>query len=198
MEKILTQMTAGKTTDELKSLKERYGELQQEITKIKDIENRFKKADSFLTEAENYLKNSISSLRSAEGLGTWDTFFGGGFFVDSIKHGDLDRARHEINQAQALVRQAKDLVDVIDDIYIDFETPNLFFDMFFDNFFFDMFGNTKITRTREKVEDAVYQLNNSRNTLNSHMGEWVEKRNQLVIDTNNLRKEIRVERLSLL
>ncbi len=198
MEKILAQITEGKTTEELKTLEQHYRKLSQEITKTQDIENRFKQADSFLVEAENYLKSSISSLRSAEGLGTWDTFFGGGFFVDSMKHGNLDRARHEINQAQALVRRAKDLVDVIDDIYIDFEAPNLFFDMFFDNFFFDMFGNTKITRTRERVEDAVYQLGNSRNTLISHLGKWIEKRNQLVVQINNLRKEIREERLSLL
>ena len=198
MENILTQITAGKTTNNLKNLEQRYGKLQQELAKIQDIENRFKQADSLLVGAENYLKNSVNSLRSAEGLGTWDTFFGGGFFVDSMKHGNLDGARNEINQAQALVRRAKDLVDVIDDIYIDFEAPNLFFDMFFDNFFFDMFGNTKITRTRERVEGAIHQLNKSRNTLNNNLSQWIQKRNQLIIGINNLRKEIREERLSLL
>lgn len=198
MEKILAQITAGKTTDNLKKLEYRYGELQQEISKTQDIENKFKQADSLLGEAENYLSNSVNSLRSAEGLGTWDTFFRGGFFVDSMKHSNLDRARHEINQAQALVRRAKDLVDVIDDIYIDFEAPNLFFDMFFDNFFFDMFGNMKITRTRERVENSLYQLNNSRNSLNKHLSQWTQKRNQLIIEINELRNQIREERLSLL
>ncbi|MFX1380396.1 MAG: zinc-ribbon domain-containing protein [Promethearchaeota archaeon] len=198
MEKILTQITTGKETDNLKKLEQHYGKIQQEIAKVKDIESRFKQADSLLEEAGNYLQNSANSLRSAEGLGTWDTFFGGGFFVDSMKHGNLDKARNEINQAQSLVRRAKDLVDVIDDIYIDFEAPNLFFDMFFDNFFFDMFGNTKITRTRERAENALYQLNNSRNTLDQHLNEWLQKRNKLVVEINNLRNEIREERLSLL
>ncbi|MFX0037968.1 MAG: hypothetical protein ACFFAB_01385 [Candidatus Heimdallarchaeota archaeon] len=198
MEQLLAQITAGRTTDKLKELEQKYEEFQKEIAKIQDIENRFKQADSLLNEAYNYLENSINTLRSAEGLGTWDTFFGGGFFVDSMKHGNLDRARHEINQAQALVKRAKDFVDVIDDIYIDFEVPNLFFDMFFDNFFFDMFGNTKITRTRERVENAVYQLKNSRNTIKSYLNQWVQKRNQKVIEINNLRKIIREERLSLL
>ncbi|NHJ38978.1 MAG: zinc-ribbon domain-containing protein [Asgard group archaeon] len=198
MEQLLAQITAGKITDKLKESEQKYEEFQKEIAKIQDIENRFKQADSLLNEAENYLENSINTLRSAEGLGTWDTFFGGGFFVDSMKHGNLDRARHEINQAQALVKRAKDFVDVIDDIYIDFEVPNLFFDMFFDNFFFDMFGNTKITRTRERVENAVYQLKNSRNTIKSYLNQWVQKRNQKVIEINNLRKSIREERLSLL
>ncbi|MFX0021585.1 MAG: zinc-ribbon domain-containing protein [Candidatus Hermodarchaeota archaeon] len=198
METILAKITAGKTTEKLKKLENQYGELQQEISKTQDIENRFKEAESLLGEAENYLNNSVNSLRSAEGLGTWDTFFRGGFFIDSMKHGNLDRARQEINQAQSLVRRAKDLVDVIDDIYIDFEAPNLFFDMFFDNFFFDMFGNMKITRTRERVENSLYQLNRSRNSLNQHLNQWIQKRNQLIIEINKLRNLIREERLSLL
>ncbi|MFX0008200.1 MAG: hypothetical protein ACFFAV_15935, partial [Candidatus Hermodarchaeota archaeon] len=198
MEKLLTQITAGKTTDNLKALEYRYEELQKEISKTQDIENSFRQADSLLGEAESYLNNSVNSLKSAEGLGTWDTFFRGGFFVDSMKHGNLNTARHEINQAQTLVRRAKDMVDVIDDIYIDFEAPNLFFDMFLDNFFFDMFGNMKITRTRERVENSLYQLNNSRKTLNKQLDQWIQKRNQLVVDINKLRNQIREERLSLL
>ncbi|UCC20480.1 MAG: zinc-ribbon domain-containing protein [Promethearchaeota archaeon] len=198
MEKILSQLTAGKTTDRLKNLEQRYMQIQKEITKAQDIEYKFKQADSLLIEAGNYLNRSVSKLRSAEGLGTWDTFFGGGFFVDGMKHGNLDEARHDINQAQAIVRRAKDLVDVIDDIYIDFEAPNLFFDMFFDNFFFDMFGNTKITRTRQRVEDALYQLNNSRNTLTNYLNQWHQKRIKLIADINIVRKQIREERLSLL
>jgi hypothetical protein len=198
MEKILAQITAGKTTDRLKELEQQYTLIQKEVTKAKDIESKFKQADSLLLDAGNYLNSSVSKLRSAEGLGTWDTFFGGGFFVDGMKHGNLDGARNDINQAQAIVRRAKDLVDVIDDIYIDFEAPNLFFDMFFDNFFFDMFGNTKITRTRERVEGALHQLNNSRNTLTNHLHQWQQRRNELIADINRVRKQIREERLSLL
>ncbi|MFX1417946.1 MAG: zinc-ribbon domain-containing protein [Promethearchaeota archaeon] len=198
MEKVLNQITAGKTTEKLKELEQKYTQIQKEITKAQDIENKFKQADSLLLEAGNYLSSSVSKLRSAEGLGTWDTFFGGGFFVDGMKHGNLDGARHDINQAQAIVRRAKDLVEVIDDIYIDFEAPNLFFDVFFDNFFFDMFGNAKITRTRERVEGALYQLNNSRNTISNNLSQWQQKRNNLIVHINTIRKEIREERLSLL
>ena len=198
MEKVLAQITAGKTTDRLKELEQQYKQIQKEVTKAQDIENKFKQADSLLLDAGNYLNSSVSKLRSAEGLGTWDTFFGGGFLVDGMKHGNLDGARNDINQAQAIMRRAKDLVNVIDDIYIDFEAPNLFFDIFFDNFFFDLFGNTKITRTRERVEGALHQLNNSRTTLTSHLNQWQQKRIKLIADINIVRKEIREERLSLL
>lgn len=198
MEKILAQITAGKTTDRLKELERQYEETQKEISKTQDIQNKYKEADSLLLEAGNYLSSSVSKLRSAEGLGTWDTFFGGGFFVDGMKHGNLNDARNDINQAQAMVRRAKDLVDVIDDIYIDFEVPNLFFDVFFDNFFFDMFGNTKITRTRERVEGALHQLTNSRRILSQHINTWEQKRNKLITDINTVRKQIQEERLSIL
>jgi DNA repair exonuclease SbcCD ATPase subunit len=198
MEKLLEQLTSGRATDNLKKLEGEYGRIQKDIAKAQDIYNKFNEADSLLAEADNYLASSVDQLRHAESLGTWDMFFRGGIFIDSMKHGNLDGARHDINQAQALVRRARDLVDVIDDIYIDFEAPNLFFDMFFDNFFFDMFGNTKITRTRERVEEALHQLFKSRNTLSQHKLQWEQKRNNLVGRINNIRKQIREERLSLL
>ncbi|MFW9867395.1 MAG: zinc-ribbon domain-containing protein [Candidatus Thorarchaeota archaeon] len=198
MEKLLAQLTAGKATEKLKKLEQRYNLTQKEVTKTQDIFNKFKQAGSLLLDAQNYLTSSIDKLSHAEGLGTWDTFFSGGIFVDSMKHGNLDGARNDINQAQALVRRAKDLVEVIDDIYIDFEAPNLFFDMFFDNFFFDMFGNAKITRTRERVQAALNQLYQTRNTVSQHQLQWEQKRNDHVANLNNIRKQIREERISLL
>ena len=198
MEKILAQITSGKTSDTLKELEIQYKKTQEELTKAQNIQNKFQQADVLLVDAQNHLSSSVQKLRSAEGLGTWDTFFGGGLFVDGMKHGNLNEARNEINQAQAYVQRAKELVDVIDDIYIDFEAPNLFFDMFFDNFFFDLFGNSKISRTRQRVEESLTQLNNSRNTLNQHKEQWEQERNELAISINKTRKQIREERLSLL
>lgn len=198
MERFLAQVTAGKAPKELQELENQYAQIQKELTKVQEIQNQFRRADSLLLQAENMLNNSANKLRSAEGLGTWDTFFGGGLFVDSFKHGNLDSARNEINQAQTLIRQAKSLVDVIDDIYIEFEAPNLFVDIFFDNFFFDMFGNASIGRTRQQVENALYQLRNSRSTLKRHLTQWDQKRNQLASEINYVRKRIRKERLSLL
>ncbi|MFX0097454.1 MAG: zinc-ribbon domain-containing protein [Candidatus Hodarchaeota archaeon] len=198
MERILAKLTAGKATDKLKELQYQYQDVQKELTRVQGIHNQFKRADSLLDQAENLLNSSVGRLRSAEGLGTWDTFFGGGFFVDSFKHGNLDSARNEINQAQTLLRQAKDLVDVIDDIYIGFEAPNLFVDIFFDNFFFDLFGNATISRTREQVEGALRQLRNSRNRLNRDLTQWERERNELAGRVNQIRRQIREERLSLL
>lgn len=198
MERLLAQVTAGKETNELKELESQYGKIQKELTRVQGIQNQFKRADSLLLQAKNLLNSSASKLRSAEGLGTWDTFFGGGFFVDSVKHGNLDSARNEINQAQTLIRQAKNLVDVIDDIYIGFEAPNLFVDIFFDNFFFDMFGNATIGRTRQQVENALHQLQNSRSTLSRHLAQWNQKTNELASEINRIRRQIREERLSFL
>ena len=198
MEKILAQITSGKTSNTLKELENQNTKIQEELSKAQNIFNKFQQADTLLIEAQNHLSSAVQKLRSAEGLGTWDTFFGGGIFVDGMKHGNLDRARNEINKAQAFVRRAKEFVDVIDDIYIDFEAPNLFFDMFFDNFFFDLFGNSKISRTRQRVEDSLIELNNSRKSLYQHQNNWEQKRNHLSIKINKTRKRIREERLLLL
>jgi hypothetical protein len=198
MESILAQITAGKTTTLLKELELKYEKIQKELLKTQDIEGKFRQADSYLIEAENLLRNSVNKLRSAERFGTWDAFFGGGFFADTLKHSDLNSARSDINMAQVLVRKAKDLVDVIDEIYIDFEAPNLFFDMFLDNFFFDMYGNTRITRTREHAEISLDKLNESRIILSNQLVEWVKQRNESIIEFNRLRKLVRDERLSLL
>ncbi|MHA1987507.1 MAG: zinc-ribbon domain-containing protein [Promethearchaeota archaeon] len=198
MEKLLAQLTAGKATDKLKDLEVEFEQIKVEMAKAQDIQNKFNEANSLLYEAENYLSSSLDKLRHAEGLGTWDIFFRGGIFIDSMKHGNLNGAKNEINQAQTLIRRAKDLVDVIDDIYIDFEAPNLFFDMFFDNFFFDLFGNAKITRTRERVEGSLHQLSESRSVTNQYQAQWEQKRNELATKINFIRKQIQEERLSLL
>ncbi|MFX0020166.1 MAG: zinc ribbon domain-containing protein [Promethearchaeota archaeon] len=198
MEELLVQLTTGKTTDKLKRFELQNEQIQNKLRRAREIENQFIEADSLLQQAENYLDNSLNKLRSAEGLGTWDIFFRGGFFVDAMKHGDLNSAKNDINQAQTLIRRAKDLVDIIDEIYIDFEAPNMFFDMFFDNFFFDMFGNAKIHRTRERVELAFDNLHKSRNTLNQYLSKWQQNRNELVLQANDIRKQIREERVSLL
>lgn len=198
MENILTHITVGKTTDILKELELKYEKIQKKLLKTQDIEVKFKQADSYLIEAENHLRNSVEKLRSVERFGTWDTFFGGGFFTDTLKHSDLNTARSDINMAQVLVRKAKELVDVIEDICIDFETPNLFFDMFLDNFFFDMYGNTRIKRTREQVEISLNKLNETRFILNNQLIEWIKKRNEYIIEFNRLRKLVRDEKFSLL
>jgi hypothetical protein len=198
IEELLAQLTAGKTTDKLRRFEIQKEQIQNKLRRTLEIENQFTEADSLLQQAESFLGNSLNKLRSAEGLGTWDIFFRGGFFVDAMKHGDLNSARNDINQAQTLIRRAKDLVDVIDEIYIDFEAPNMFFDMFFDNFFFDMFGNAKIHRTRERVELAFDNLQKSRNILKQHLSKWQQNRNDLILQTNDMRKQIREERVSLL
>ncbi|MEJ2249895.1 MAG: hypothetical protein P8Y97_09570 [Candidatus Lokiarchaeota archaeon] len=149
-------------------------------------------------EAANYLESATKRLRSADNLGTWDTFLGGGIFVDGMKHGRLQSARQDINQAQTLLSRAKDYVDVIDDIYINFEAPGFFTDVVFDNFFFDLFGNAKISRTRQRAEEALYQISQNRNKLSQYVTEWEQKRKNYITQINGIRKEMRAERESLL
>ena len=55
----------------------------------------------------------LDSLDDAEGWATWDTFGGGGFLTDMMKHSQLDDAQEKINRLQVELRQLKtELADV--------------------------------------------------------------------------------------
>ncbi|MBY8982313.1 MAG: hypothetical protein KGD57_05145 [Candidatus Lokiarchaeota archaeon] len=198
MDNLLTQLTISKTTYRLDDLELKNKEIKKELNTIKKAEEQFEQANNLLKKAENSLGNALEKLGSAQGLGTWDTFFGGGFFVDSMKHRRLNSARSDINYAQTFIRQAKDMVDVVEEIYIDFEAPNMFTDIFFDNFFFDMFGNAKISRTRQRVQKAFNQITMNRKNIVGRLENWEQKRINLVRKINNIRKNVREERELLL
>jgi tetratricopeptide (TPR) repeat protein len=198
IDKLLEQLTEGKTTNTLDELVDNYQKVKTDFNQAKEIEDRFKQAESLVGKAEDHLQSAAQSMRSADSLGTWDTFLGGGIFVDGMKHGRLNEAKQDINQAQTLLSRAKDYVDIIDDLYIEFEVPNFFTDVFFDGFFFDMFRNAKISRTRQRVEEALYHLSQNRNKLMDYVNQWGQKKTDLISQINHIRKEIRTEREKLL
>jgi hypothetical protein len=198
MENILTQITAAKETDPLKEIESKYKEIKNKLLITQNIEVKFKQEDSYLIEAGSYLSHSVNNLKSIERFGTWDTFFGMGFHTNSLKDSDLKSLIRDINMAQVFVRKAKAIVEVIYDMNIDFEAPNSFFDMILATNFFDMYGNTRIIKTRERVENSVDKLNKSRINLNNQLIKWIEKRGEAIIELNRLRKLIQHERLSLL
>ncbi|MHA1450510.1 MAG: zinc ribbon domain-containing protein [Candidatus Hodarchaeales archaeon] len=198
MSDILATLTEGKVTKSILALESQYDSLRNQFSDIQSIESEFKQADSLLSSAEGHLLAAKHSLQSASGLGTWDTFFGGGFFTDTAKHDRLDSARHSITQAQAFIRRAKDLVDGLDDIYIHFEAPSFLTDVFFDNFFVDLFGNSKISRTRDRVSKALYKLQDNRKSLQAYINNYEQQKMQKINEMNKIRRQIDQERVSLL
>ncbi|MBN1215773.1 MAG: hypothetical protein JXA99_10090 [Candidatus Lokiarchaeota archaeon] len=195
---LLAELTKEKSSDRLERLERSYNEMQGKLHKEKKIENQFRKTQEILGKAQNHLDIALHKLSSAQGLGTWDTFFGGGFFVDSMKHNNLNSAKSDINYAQSYIRQAKDMIEIVDDIHINFEAPNMFTDIFFDNFFFDMFGNAKISRTRDSVQNAYQKVSEIRENIIHDLKIQEQNTLNLIGQVNNIRKEIRAERKLLL
>ncbi|MFW9995433.1 MAG: zinc-ribbon domain-containing protein [Candidatus Odinarchaeota archaeon] len=198
MHQLLAQLTAGKSSEKLIEMESQYNRVRASLAEIQSITSEFKQADSLLGAAESNLMQAKNALGSAKGLGTWDTFFGGGFFADSIKHNKLDNARHSITQAQSYVRRAKDLIDGLDDIHVDFEAPSFFTDVFFDNFFFDLVGNSKVSRTYDRVNNALYKLSDNRRNVKRYVDDYERQRLELVRQLNDIRKQIDKERIILL
>ncbi|MHA2294842.1 MAG: zinc ribbon domain-containing protein [Candidatus Hodarchaeales archaeon] len=198
MHQLLAQLTTGKSTETLVALESQYNQVRSQLGETQSIASEFKQADTLLGSAESCLMQAKNSLGSAKGLGTWDTFFGGGFFADSMKHSKLDSARHSITQAQSYLRRAKDLIDGLDDIHVDFEAPSFFTDVFFDNFLVDIFGNSRISRTYDRVNNALYKLSDNKRNVRHYADDYERQRMDFIKQLNDLRKQVDRERVAIL
>ncbi len=72
--------------------------------------NRYKTALGHLHNAKTHFERALESLGSAKGYSDWDTFFGGGLIVDSIKHSRIADARNSVQQAQRSAERAYTLL----------------------------------------------------------------------------------------
>ncbi|MFX0094780.1 MAG: hypothetical protein ACFFBD_23790 [Candidatus Hodarchaeota archaeon] len=198
MHQILEQLTVGKSSKTLMALESKYNLLRGELAELQSIEHDLKQVQSLLSQAEKSFLTAKNALGSAKGFATWDTFFGGGAIVDSLKHSKLDNARHAINNAQTCIQRAKNLVDGLDDIYVHFEAPNFLVDFFFDSFFFDLFGNMKISRTFDRVNGALNKLRENQNNLTRYILDNEQQKMRFIEQVNIIRENINKERLALL
>lgn len=127
---------------------------------IIDFEKERKEAVTAGYEALNALNSAKDRLSSARGWGIFDTFFGGGFISSAIKHSNMSEAKELINQAQyKLQRFNKELGD-LQLSGIKLETFDLvgIGDLFFDGFLWDIISQGRIADAREKVENAISQV----------------------------------------
>ena len=91
-------------------------------------------------------------------MATWDTFFGGGMFVDSVKHSKMATARNAVQRAQFSIRNARNELPEIPYIgSAHVEELNFFWDGFMDNIFSDFSARDKIHRSRESVNRFYYE-----------------------------------------
>jgi DNA repair exonuclease SbcCD ATPase subunit len=138
--------------------------------KIKEINEKLDRLNSDAIELQEAvvagkhlamgLRNSLVNLEKASRLGTWD-MFGGGFFIDMMKHSHIDQAKRNLEDLKYLsdrfTRELKD-VNITLDMNINISGFLSFSDWFFDGFFVDMFVKKRIDEARVKLEEQIRQV----------------------------------------
>lgn len=130
-------------------------------------------------EAINAADDALIALRSADkslsSAGNWGLFdmLGGGFFSTMLKHGKIDQAQQELEEARNAMRRFKnELADLnrAADFDLDMGDFLRFADYFFDGFLADWMVQSKIHQGREKIRQAIYQIENIRRQLWAMLG----------------------------
>ena len=138
---------------QLLSLAEERGRLQAELREIDE-------AVSAATKAEHALEALQSSLNSASGWSTYDTFFGGGALSSAMKHSRLDDAAQQAQYAdRCLLALRTELSDVGETGPVAPQLPvdglTRFVDVWFDNIFTDFSVGGRIKDARANVERTL-------------------------------------------
>ncbi len=148
-----------------------------------------------LYQARNYFGSAIQLLQSAKSYANWDTFGGGGYYTDSVKHSKMAQARNYVQSAYRSLQIAFQNYPQLPRIsYVQIEDGSFFWDVAFDNFFTDM-------RSRERIENAYYavvnannELNNSINWILNHLAQMDQKDNHLYEQIMSKQGELTRER----
>lgn len=125
-----------------------------------DIEREKSEARAAGEVALSSLRRAKQELNSARGWGIYD-MLGGGMISTLIKHGKLDKARRNIEEAKwELQKFSKKLRDVTYISGVDFGIGDFasFADFFFDGMLADFYVQTKINQARSQVDDAIRRV----------------------------------------
>lgn len=106
------------------------------------------------------LKAAREKLNSAKNWGMFD-MFGGGFLSSVIKHSKMDDASVYIEDAkhsiQIFQRELQD-INVPLDVKMEVGGFLSFADFFFDGFIVDYMVQSKISDSKEQIEDAIFRV----------------------------------------
>lgn len=125
-----------------------------------DLEREKREAYDAGEMALRSLRRAKADLNSARGWGIYD-ILGGGFLSTAIKHGKMNEAANEIEQAKwDLQKFSRELDDVSDITGVDFGVGDFatFADFFFDGMLADFYVQSKINRARCQVDEAIERV----------------------------------------
>lgn len=184
--KLINQTTQGvpdpvedKIELEMENLNKQYDPLQAHL-------NNRQQVFQYLDSAYADLNFAYDQIHSASNYANWDMFFGGGMFVDAIKHSKMSNARDIVNRAHRSIDLARNLDPNIPGIGAFVDDISWFWDGFFDNIFTDWASMNKINQSMTSVASALNQLDTVRtrvhNDINRGQGE-LQTLNSRVVTT---------------
>lgn len=176
-------------------IEQEFSALQQQRIPLAHERNNLRNALSHLQNAQTHFQRALNSLQGAKGASDWDTFFGGGFFADSIKHSRVAEARDAAIQAQRSLQRTYEVLPSLPRIRAaQVEDMNFFWDTFMDNIFSDLNARDKIMRSRNSVEQSLYGVNNAIQTVKTRMGNLENNYHALDAQIKRKRQELTQER----
>lgn len=118
-----------------------------------------KEAQAACSAAIGSLRVALDRIGSARSWGTYDTWFGGGFFSSLIKHDRIDDAEQAMHQVDAaLDRLRRELADVgvdgaaVGDVGVSALARSL--DVWFDNFFTDVGVQSRLKDADQRLSEV--------------------------------------------
>lgn len=141
--------------------------------------------------AQQKLTEAASTLHTASGYSTWDTFFGGGVIATALKHQELDKTNSHIHDAQqALQRFQNELLDIQQmrhgTLQIEADGFVKFADFFFDDLFSAWSIHSKIATSTNQIRRVSDDVANTLNELKKKRALAEEKKKQLVDEKSQL------------
>lgn len=118
--------------------------------------------------ASDALAEAFSSLQSAGGWSTYDTFFGGGMIADLMKHSRIEESSQAFARVnRALERLRVELADIgVGAVQgVEISQSLAVFDVLFDNLFSDWMVRDRIARAKDEAVDLQVRLSELARTL---------------------------------
>lgn len=156
------------TVDERQALENLY----ENRADLESMQKEIEEAMIAGKDALHALEQANTELDSATAMSTWDTFLGGGILVTAMKHSSLNSSQDFIHNAQmALRRFETELMDVknvvTEVIQVDRSNFMTFTDYFFDNIFTDWMIHSQISTSKDRLEEAIGQVEKVLEKLNA-------------------------------
>ncbi|MFX1511700.1 MAG: zinc ribbon domain-containing protein [Promethearchaeota archaeon] len=170
LEELIHEVCEGVPDPVEDKIEQRLISLKDEITPLQNQRSQMLRAENHLQHAASDLQDALNALNSASSASTWDTFFGGGLLVDSIKHSKMSDARNRVHNAHRAIDNAiHEYPDIPALVGAHVEEISFFWDGFMDNIFSDLSARGKIHRSRDSVRQALHNVSNALNWLKTQL-----------------------------